>query len=551
MAIRFDSVLVRGLARELDEALAGARLRAIRFDGEARDVALLFRDRTLLWRLRPDRGHLRLSGPVSPESTDLRARARMRSVSAPPDERVLRFELRPERAGQRSIEIVVELLGTRRNAIVIEGPDAVIRHVLVRREGSRTLVVGRPYERPRPTNREGAGEPTTLERWREALGQARPAERASLMTRRFAWTSPLNAATILGASASTADGSALAAAYERWRRFALGPDDEPVVVEAADGPQPYPVPLIGAGWRPAASLLAAFEACADAAEAGGEAPVGLALGPALRRRLDEELESHERRLARLRDELGTLEDPVELRAVGDLILARFGQIPAGASEVDLADFTGAPRTIELAPELRPHENADRYYARAGRAERARARLPELIARAERARDRIATLREGALEGAVDPDTVRAALPARIREGRRGARVEGLPYRVFRSSGGLEIRVGRGARFNDELTFRHSSPEDVWLHARHAAGAHVVLRWTEEGAPPGRDLAEAATLAALHSKARTSGSVPVDWTRRKHVRKPRGAGPGTVVPDRVRTVFVRPDPSVAEALAVPG
>ncbi|NIR39858.1 MAG: hypothetical protein GWO04_33820, partial [Actinobacteria bacterium] len=95
---------------------------------------------------------------------------------------------------------------------------------------------------------------------------------------------------------------------------------------------------------------------------------------------------------------------------------------AGASEVDLADFTGARRTIELAPELRPHENADRYYARAGRAERARARLPELIARAERARDRIATLREGALEGAVDPDTVRAALPARIREGRRGARV---------------------------------------------------------------------------------------------------------------------------------
>ncbi len=92
---------------------------------------------------------------------------------------------------------------------------------------------------------------------------------------------------------------------------------------------------------------------------------------------------------------------------------------------------------------------------------------------------------------------------------------------------------------------------MWLHARHAAGAHVVLRWTEEGAPPGRDLAEAATLAALHSKARTSGSVPVDWTRRKHVRKPRGAGPGTVVPDRVRTVFVRPDPSVAEALAVPG
>jgi predicted ribosome quality control (RQC) complex YloA/Tae2 family protein len=122
--------------------------------------------------------------------------------------------------------------------------------------------------------------------------------------------------------------------------------------------------------------------------------------------------------------------------------------------------------------------------------------------------------------------------------------------VFRSSGGLEIRVGRGARHNDELTFRHSSPGDVWLHARHVGGAHVILRWPGPGNPPARDLAEAATLAALHSKARTSGSVPVDWTLRKYVRKPRKSPPGRVAVERVETLFVRPEPSLLEALAVP-
>ncbi len=40
--------------------------------------------------------------------------------------------------------------------------------------------------------------------------------------------------------------------------------------------------------------------------------------------------------------------------------------------------------------------------------------------------------------------------------------------------------------------------------------------------------EAATLAAIHSKARSSGTVAVDWTRRKHVRKPRGAPPGGAI-----------------------
>jgi predicted ribosome quality control (RQC) complex YloA/Tae2 family protein len=110
-------------------------------------------------------------------------------------------------------------------------------------------------------------------------------------------------------------------------------------------------------------------------------------------------------------------------------------------------------------------------------------------------------------------------------------------------------VGRGARFNDDLTFHHSSPGDVWLHARHTAGAHVILRWQGAERPPARDLEEAAILAALHSKARTSGSVPVDWTFRKYVRKPRKSPPGQVLVEREETLFVEPDAALLERLAV--
>ena len=109
-------------------------------------------------------------------------------------------------------------------------------------------------------------------------------------------------------------------------------------------------------------------------------------------------------------------------------------------------------------------------------------------------------------------------------------------------------MGRSSKANDLLTFQHARPDDVWLHARHAAGAHVILRWEGEGSPPARDLAEAAVLAALHSRARSSGSVPVDWTRRKYVRKPRRAAPGTVIPERVATLFVDPDPAVEVRLS---
>jgi predicted ribosome quality control (RQC) complex YloA/Tae2 family protein len=153
-----------------------------------------------------------------------------------------------------------------------------------------------------------------------------------------------------------------------------------------------------------------------------------------------------------------------------------------------------------------------------------ARISELEARAAR---------EPALVGPADRDRTRA-------EPRQ-------PYKRFTSRGGLEIRVGRSARDNDALTFHASSPDDVWMHARGASGSHVVLRWTRDEAPPAADLEEAALLAAWHSRARGSTVVPVDWTRRRHVRKPRGAAPGSVVVARAKTVMVRPTQEAVRAI----
>jgi predicted ribosome quality control (RQC) complex YloA/Tae2 family protein len=161
---------------------------------------------------------------------------------------------------------------------------------------------------------------------------------------------------------------------------------------------------------------------------------------------------------------------------------------------------------------------------------------------------LAELLTGARDGTVDAAAIRQALPAVPARQRRGPQGPSAPYHSFTSTGGLEIRVGRGSRHNDDLTFRNSAPNDVWLHARHTAGAHVILRWSGPGTPPARDLEEAAALAALHSKARTSATVPVDWTLRKYVRKPRGSAPGSVVPDRVQTLFVSPDPELLERLS---
>jgi predicted ribosome quality control (RQC) complex YloA/Tae2 family protein len=81
---------------------------------------------------------------------------------------------------------------------------------------------------------------------------------------------------------------------------------------------------------------------------------------------------------------------------------------------------------------------------------------------------------------------------------------------------------------------------------------VILRWGDrEQNPPDREILAAALVAAEYSDARFSGLVPVDWTRRKYVRKPRKSAPGSVIPDRIRTIFVEPDPARVRAMVEAG
>jgi predicted ribosome quality control (RQC) complex YloA/Tae2 family protein len=293
----------------------------------------------------------------------------------------------------------------------------------------------------------------------------------------------------------------------------------------------------------ALDLLDAFRK--STAEGGAAPPGDILLPGALVEALEDAVSRARSRADRLQEELDTLDDPDRLQAWGDLLLARFSQIRGGAETVELEGFDGAPVRIAVDPTLSPDGNARRFYDRAGRLRRARDELPARIRAAGDELGRLEDLRERVSRGEAERSEVEAVVSLETRG--RSADGPTLPYRRFRSSGGLEIRVGRGAARNDQLTFHHSRPDDVWLHARHASGAHVILRWDREDAPPARDLEEAAVLAALHSRARTSGSVPVDWTRRKHVRKPRKAPPGAVVPDRVGTVFVTPDENLGERL----
>jgi hypothetical protein len=598
-AIRYDPLLVHYLARELDGLLRGRACASAPYFAAGR-VAMLPLDRgeALELDLHPRRGWIRL---VPWEGDGYEADAFCRGVEAPRDERRLTIRIEaPDRFRGSALRLEVELMTNQWNVLLVSDEDGRIHSALWgRAAGERSLHPGAVYRPPTASERVGAGAVGREEAsraWEAELGGVVPAERARALVRGFAWTGTLNSAAVLGEAvggeerrgvgvagalageaeaaavaggaaavpreaeavaeaaggrpggttggAASTDGRAaaghraeLAAAFERWWALRALPPARPVLLTRGSVRQPYPLAMEGWAAEPVRSLLEAMERVAGAAGDGAaeaEAPEE-ALLPAVRLRL----EAAERRVRRLEEQREREGEVERLRAQGDLLLAKLHEVPRGVAEVVLAGWEGEEVRIPLDPGLSPAENAAARYAEARKRERAAERLPALIeaaeAEAERWRRAVAAGERGEL-----PEWVAGEL-ARGADGRgRTAEGESLPYRVFRSSGGLEIRVGRSSKANDQLTFGHSAPNDVWLHARSVPGSHVILRWRDpEGAPPARDLEEAARLAAHYSKARSSGIVPVDWTRRKYVRKPRGAPPGSVIPQRVRTLFVEP------------
>jgi predicted ribosome quality control (RQC) complex YloA/Tae2 family protein len=120
----------------------------------------------------------------------------------------------------------------------------------------------------------------------------------------------------------------------------------------------------------------------------------------------------------------------------------------------------------------------------------------------------------------------------------GSQQKVRPY-LLTEIGPYEVWIGKNAKSNDALV-RDAHKEDIWLHARGVSGSHVVIRMNKnEHIPDAVYLEKAAAAAAWKSKARGAEWVPVIWTKRKYVRKPKGAAPGAVVAEKEKVLIVQP------------
>lgn len=246
-------------------------------------------------------------------------------------------------------------------------------------------------------------------------------------------------------------------------------------------------------------------------------------------------------LARVEKQLAELEKTFAEAALadqheecGNLLLAHLAQLSKGAESAEVMDFynEGQIRTIALDPKKSPHENAEAWFDRAHKArdaaEYATRRKAEL--EAERA-----TLQTG-----LTPSPSPAAEKARPSGGQGGKKFDGHKIRTLTLDGEWTLYIGENATSNDYLLTKVAAPKDLWFHIRGVAGAHGVLRTNAHPERvPDAILRKAAGLVAARSGEKHAGLVPVDYTERRYVRKPRGAKPGQAIYTVAKTMDVEP------------
>jgi predicted ribosome quality control (RQC) complex YloA/Tae2 family protein len=459
------------------------------------------------------------------------------------------------------VHLMVEIMGRHSNLILVDDHGRImesVKRVTTAMSRVRPIQPRLEYTDPPPVDRPDPRRITSADATAIFATEQSDAKLAQVLTRRLRAVSPQMAREIAFRVTGDAGVTVSALGPDEWNAVARETRNlfEPLLTSAW-GPRVYrdeegtvvafsPVPMGHLAAVRREDAVPTISRAAELAEGGDEtAPARhvqrrarlLQIVRATRSRV-----AH--RLTSLQAESARAAEADRYREWGDLIYAHLWTIAPGQREL-VVDAVSIP----LDSALSAKENAQAFFERYRKAQSAGAHLPELIAKTEQEvayLDQLETLIAQA-EQFVDLETLAAEWDAYQRasgraEGARPPKRSTSPRRPrpLYDDAGNAIYIGRSGAENDAVTFDVAGADDTWLHARGVPGSHVIVRWRNPAVPEDEEtLRRAASLAAYYSAARTSGTVEVDATRRRYVRKIKGTGPGMVTYRNERTIAVRP------------
>ena len=237
----------------------------------------------------------------------------------------------------------------------------------------------------------------------------------------------------------------------------------------------------------------------------------------------------------------------DLRIKGELLTANLYRVEKGMSCVELENWYSPDCEkikISLDTTLSPSKNAQRYFKTYNKHKRAKEILTPMLEK-EQAEIEYTDSVLSALslaDSAEDLKELEAELMQmgllRAQKERAGVKKKEtlIPFREFEHNG-FKIYAGRNNLQNDRLV-RAASPDDIWLHTQKYHSSHVIIA-TEGKEIPDDTLLFAAQICAYYSDGRDGDKIPVDYCKKKFVKKPNKSKAGFVIYTDYKTVLVTP------------
>lgn len=271
------------------------------------------------------------------------------------------------------------------------------------------------------------------------------------------------------------------------------------------------------------------------------------------RKLRNDLQKTERKIAIHEKTLKQASRADKQQHYGELLTAHLHEVNRGDKEIEVIDYYDPEQNTVIIPlqtDKTPSENAQLFFKRYRKLVTAQKKAAKelKIAQADYTYiDNILQQLDRANDKEVEEirEELRAEglLKQKKMKKQKNKRSKPTPEQ-YESTDGTAIFVGKNNLQNEYVTHRLAKKEHIWLHTLDIPGSHVIIQSEN---PSEQTLMEAAQIAAYFSKAGDSASVPVDYTKVKHVKKPAGGKPGFVTYTDQKTLFVTPEEDVIVSL----
>ncbi len=235
----------------------------------------------------------------------------------------------------------------------------------------------------------------------------------------------------------------------------------------------------------------------------------------------------------------------EYKQCGNLLLMNRHKLVKGSDSAEVQNIENNElKIIKLDSKKSPQQNID-YYFEKSRDEKQNYEISkELYKNSLKRYDKLKRISETIQNEDNPKELERIADELKIRKTSvkmNNKYEEKIRFKQYLIEGKYQLFVGKDSESNDKLSIKFAKQNDYWFHARSVAGSHVVLRYeNKKEAVPKNIIKTAASVAAFHSKAKTSSVAPVIYTFAKYVVKKKGMPPGQVQVLKENVVLVKPE-----------